>query len=449
MGKQMLRHTLRELERMDELLVCNKEVDPKYELGAVLRYFRNYQPILFEKVKGSSVRSVGGLYGNREIIYNLLHMNRENRIAKFADAIANPKSYRILNNGPVKENIIRGDIDIPKIFPIPEFHERDSSSFITAGVLVVKDPETGKNFTSIRRFQINGGNQISALIASPKLTNDFLELEKENKSLEVAVILGYDAQFLMASQISTAVYGVDKYKIDSALRGEALELVRCESVDLLVPAFCEIVLEGRLVAGKRETEGPFGELMGYYGSTGSHPVIEIDTIMHRNDPIFQIAFPCREEHLSNGLIREAELYSHLKNQVNVVDVNVTEGGGYRFNAFISIDKENEGDGKSAILAALGANKDLKQVVIVDKDVDVYDVQDVEWAITTRSQANKDVVIIPEALGSSLEPSHDLKGVTDKIGIDATKPLKDIEGNFERAIIPGYEDIDIREYFPNI
>lgn len=449
MEKQMLRYTLDELKKMEELLICDKEVDSEYELGAVLKYFRNYKPILFDKVRGSAVRSVGGLYGNRDIIYNLLHMNHENRIPRFIDAIANPKDYRVLNNGPIKENIIRGNIDIPRIFPIPKFQERDSSSFITAGVLVVKDPETGKNFTSIRRFQINGGNQISALIASPKLTNDFLELEKQNRPLEVAIILGYDAPFLMASQISTAVYGVDKYKIDSALRGEALELVKCESVDLLVPAFCEIVLEGKLVPGKRETEGPFGELMGYYGPTGPHPVIEVDTIMHRDDPIFQVAFPCREEHLSNGLIREAELYSQLKNQINVIDVNVTEGGGYRFNAFISIDKQDEGDGKSAILAALGSNKDLKQVVIVDGDVDLYDVQDIEWAITTRAQANKDIVIIPGALGSSLEPSHDLKGVTDKIGIDGTKPLKDVDMNFERAIIPGYEDIDISKYFPNI
>ncbi len=120
----------------------------------------------------------------------------------------------------------------------------------------------------------------------------FLELEKQNKALEIAIILGYDAPFLMASQVPSATYGVDKYEIDSALRGgEPLELVRCESVDLLVPAYAEIVLEGRLVPGKRELEGPFGELMGYYGAQAPHPIIEIDTVTHRNNPIFQAAFP--------------------------------------------------------------------------------------------------------------------------------------------------------------
>ncbi len=189
--------------------------------------------------------------------------------------------------------------------------------------------------------------------------------------------------------------------------------------------------------------------MGYYGGVGPHPYMEVDVITHRNNPIFQVAFPCREEHLANGLIREVELYNHLKNQVDVVDVNVTEGGGYRFNAFVSIDKKFEGDGKSAILAALGSNRDLKQVVVVDEDVDIYDVQDIEWAVTTRAQASKDFIIVPNALGSNLEPSHGLRGVTDKVGIDATKPLDDKEERFERSIIPGFENIDINRYFPNI
>ena len=452
MERQMLRHTLDKLRRSNYLLECHREVDPVYELGGVLTYFRNRQPILFNRVKKSSMKVAGGLYGNRDIFYDLVNVNKENRLFKFMDAIANPKPYKVLPTGPVKENIIKGNIDLPEILPIPKFNERDSSSYITAGVLVVRDPETGKFFTSIRRMQVLGGNKISVLIGSPKLTNDFLELEKRNKDLEVAIVLGYDAYFLLACQVSSATYGVDKFEIDSALRGEPLELVRCESIDLLVPAYAEIVLEGRMVAGKRELEGPFGELMGYYGGVGPHPYVEVDVITHRNNPIFQVAFPCREEHLTNGLVREVELYNYLKNQVDVIDVNVTEGGGYRFNAFVSINKKFEGDGKSAILAALGSNKDLKQVVVVDGDVDIYDVQDIEWAITTRAQASQDFVIVPGALGSNLEPSHGLRGVTDKVGVDATKPLVDEGGRFDRTIIPGFEDfskIDIRKYFPNI
>lgn len=449
MERQMLRYTLEQLKKKDLLLEYNKEIDYNYEMGAVLKYFNNKQPILFNKIKNSSMSSIGGLYGDRNIIYDLLNMNHENRIHKFMEGIVNPEPYKVVKTGPVKENIIKRNIDLQRILPINKFQGKDSSNFITAGLLVVKESETGKHYTSVRRLQVNGGNEVSALIASAKLTNYFLEQEKKGKSLEVAIVFGYDAATLMASQVSSSTYGLDKHKIDSSLRGEALELVKCETVDILVPAYAEIVLEGKLVAGKRELEGPFGELMGYYGPRDPHPIIEIDCITHRNKAIYQTAFPCREEHVANGLIREVELYYHLKNQVDIVDVNVTEGGGYRFNAFISINKKKPGDGKTAILAALGLNKDLKQVVIVDEDVDIFDLQDIEWAITTRAQASMDFAIVEGALGSPLEPSHELRDVTDKVGIDATKPLVDEEGKFERATIPGYEKIDIKKYFPNI
>ena len=445
----MLRYTLEKLRANNSLLETNKEVDYIYEMGAVLKYFNNRVPMLFNNIKGNPLSSIGGLYGDRMIIYDLLGIDHNNRMERFMDGIVNPQPYKVVSNGPVKENIIKRNIDLQRILPINKFQEKDSSSFITAGVMVIKDPDTGKFFTSIRRLQVNGGNQLSALIASPKLTNDFLELERQGKPLEVAIVLGYDAPFLMASQISSATYGVDKYMVDSSLRGEPLELVPCETVDLLVPAYAEIVLEGRIVPGKRELEGPFGELMGYYGAQAPHPIIEVDCILHRNNPIYQTAFPCREEHVSNGLIREIELYYHLKNQVDVVDVYVTEGGGYRFNAFIAIRKHKKGDAKTAILAALGLNKDLKQVVIVDEDVNIFDLQEVEWAITTRSQASMDYTIVEGALGSSLEPSHDIRGVTDKVGIDATRPLEDNCGKFSRAIIPEYGNIDINRYFPNI
>lgn len=449
MERQMLRHTLDRLRSKDLLLECNKEVDYVYEMGAILSYYNNKKPMLFNKIKNNQLSSIGGLYGDRDIIYDLLNLNHENRIERFMDAIVNPEPYRVVQNGPIRENIIKRNIDLQKLLPINKFQEKDSSSFITAGVMVVKDPDTGRYFTSVRRLQVNGGNKLSALIASPKLTNDFLKMEKLNKPLEVAIVFGYDAAFLMASQISSATYGVDKYQVDSRLRGEPLELVQCETVDILVPAFAEIVLEGRIVPGKRELEGPFGELMGYYGAQAPHPIIEVDAVMHRNNPIYQTAFPCREEHVTNGLVREIELYYHLKNQLDVVDVNVTEGGGYRFNAFISIRKHKKGDAKTAILAALGLNKDLKHVVIVDEDVDIFDLRDIEWAITTRAQASQDFTIVEGALGSSLEPSHDLRGVTDKVGIDATKPLDDKDEKFSRAIIPGYDNIDISKYFPNI
>lgn len=442
----MLRYTLNKLEKLNYTKVCNKEVNPKFELGAVLKYFDNEVPIIFNKVAGYDIPVVGGLYGNRNIFYDLMDTDKENRILKMVNAIANPKEVRRLNSGPIKENVITRNIDILKLLPTPTSHEKDSSSFITAGMLIVKDPESKDTLMAVRRFQVNSKTNISTLIsgASPHLREIIRKSDEKNKPIECAVVLGYDAEYLIASQISSSKYGLDKHKVYSALKGEPLQVVKCHSVDIEVPANAEIVLEGEIVPNKKVMEGPFGELMGYYGEVAPNPVMEIKTIMHRNNPIFQHAFPCREEHLSNGLIREAEIYSSLCNIVDVVDVNITVGGGCRLHGIISINKKNEGDGKSAILSALGSSKDLKHVVIVDSDVDIYSYKDIEFALASRVQVSEDVVIIKNALGSALEASHVHKGTSDKMGIDATKPLN--EKSFNRAIILGYEHIDINKYF---
>ncbi|AFS79876.1 UbiD family decarboxylase [Gottschalkia acidurici 9a] len=454
METQMLRATINKLEQLGEIEYCNTQVDPKFELGAVLRYFSNRKPIMFNKPKGYDMPVLGGLYGNRELYYKLMNdVTSENRLFRFMDAIANPQPAKMVNNGPIKENIVTGNIDIPRMFPVPTSHEKDSGAFITAGMFIVRDPETGYTHMAVRRFQINGGNSISALVSghSPALLEQFAEFEKINKPLECAVVLGYDATYLLASQIGSRRYGLDKHEVDSALRGEPLELVKCHTVDLEVPAYAEMVLEGVLVPNKRVIEGPFGELMGYYGEVAPNPVMEVKCIMHRNNAIFQHAFPCREEHLANGLIREAELYAAIKNAtIDVQDVNITVGAGCRLHAIISIKKRKAGDAKTAILAALGSSYDIKHVVIVDEDINIYDSSSVELALSSRVQASQDVVIVPGALGSGLESSHVARGVTDKMGIDATKPLGEYAHLFEMAIIPGFEgELDIEKYLPGI
>lgn len=455
METQMLRANLETLKRLGELEYVNTEVDPKFELGAVLRYFKNRKPMIFNKVKGYDMPVAGGLFGNRKLYYAMMKdITAENRIFKFMDAIANPQPTKLVDYGPIKENIITGNIDIPKILPCPTSHELDSSSFITAGMLIVREPDTGAIHMAVRRFQINGGSSISALVSghSPALLEQFAEFEKLNKPLECAVVLGYDATFLLASQIGSKRYGLNKYEVDSALRGEPLELVKCHTIDLEVPAYAEMVLEGHLVPNKRVIEGPFGELMGYYGEVAPNPIMDVKCITHRNNPIFQHAFPCREEHFTNGLIREAELFAAVSNvTVDVKDVNITIGGGARYHAIVQIKAHKPGDAKTALIAALGSSYDIKHVVVVDEDIDIYDVDSVELALSSRVQASEDVFIIPGARGSGLEASHVARGVTDKMGIDATKPVGGEHGDlFEFAIIPGFEgELDIEKYLPGI
>jgi 2,5-furandicarboxylate decarboxylase 1 len=446
--KQMLRAVLERLAKSGDLATCTVPVNPKYELGAVLSYFRNECPILFTNVRGSKVNVAGALYGNRKIICDLLNTTVKERIFKITSAIANPRKPRVASKGPVQENVIHSGIDLKKICPLPTSNEHDSGPYITAGIIAYRDIDSGCTHMAVRRFQVNEGNSLNVLVsgASPHLLNMLAEYEKNDKTLECAVILGYDAAFLLSSQISSQKYGLDKYAVDSAMRGEPLELVRCRSINFEVPAYAEIVFEGVIRPGQKGKEGPFAELMGYYSELGTSPLMEVTTVTHRNNYIFQHAFPCREEHLVYGMIKEAELYATLSSVVDVLDVNLTVGGGCRLNAVVSIRKRSPGDGKSAIITTLGAYKDIKHVVVVDEDVDIFDPLDVEFAVSSRFQASTDLVVITGALGSPLEASHLERGMSDKLGLDATKPFGSTPKRYERAKIPGFENgLDIDKY----
>ncbi len=449
MANQMLRSCLEPLKDKYGMLTCNVSVDPKFELGGILEKLGNDQPVLFQKIKGHHMPVIGGMFGNRETFYEMTRTNRAERLYRYMDAMNKPIPPKRVNEGPVMEVVHTRNIDLGKLFPMPTFHELDSSSFITAGVFVVRDPEDGKIYTSVRRFQFNGGNTLGVLVTSPHLFGQIQKAKAMKKDFECAIVLGYDYPFLLASQISTSLYGVDKYGYDGALRGEPLEVVKCKTVDLEVPSQAEIVIEGKIPWNEEAVEGPFGELMGYYGQVAKHPVMKVSAVMQRKDAIFQISAPCKEEHLSNGLIRDMEVFAHVARLVDVKDVNVTIGAGCRFHAIVSIRKKAPGDGKAAIIAALSSSKDLKHVVIVDEDIDVFDPKDVEGAIASRVQASTDMVIIAGANGTGLDPSHLIEGVTDKVGIDATKPLGEQGIKFEKARIPGYEKIDLKKFFPEL
>lgn len=401
MERQMLRSVLERLKAQGRLMDCAVQVDPKFEIGAVLSAFHNEQPILFKKVKGSDVPLVGALYGERGIILDLLGTTREGRMSRLMGAISSPARPRLLDSGPVQENVITSNIDILRMFPVPTSNEDDAGPYLCAGAFVVRDGDTGKIQMAVRRIQVLKGNELYVLVsgASPHLLKELRCAADERRAMECAVVLGYDAPFLLASQIGSGKYGLDKYEVDSALRGEPLELVRCRTIDLEVPAWAEIVIEGRIEPGHAGPEGPFAELMGYYSTVAPAPLMEVSAVTHRDAPIFQHAFPCREEHLAYGMIKEAEIFAALSHTVDVRDVNLTLGGGCRLHAVVSIRKRSPGDGKSAILGTLGAYKDIKHVVVVDDDVDIYDMAEVEAAIASRFQASRDLVIVEGALGS--------------------------------------------------
>ncbi len=433
------------------LRTVSRQVDPVFELAAVGKKADGRFALCFDSVKGYNIPVVTGLGGNRELFARALGSDRAGTLSRFIQAQENPLGCRVVPGGdaPVKENKILKGIDLLKFLPVPTHHARDAGPYLTAAMLIARDPETGARNVSIHRLQIKGPDKLGILILPRHLWHLFSKAEEKEEPLEVALVIGVHPLLLLASQAITRL-GVDELEIAGALIGEPLKVVKCETVDLEVPFDAEIVLEGMLLPKVREKEGPFGEYPRYYGLESLKPVIQIKAITSRANPIYHTIIPATMEHLLLGAIpREAVMLQMIRQTApGVVGVHLTPAGGCRYHAVIAIDKKHEGEGKNAIFAALASSSEVKHVVVVDSDIDIFDAEEVEWAIATRCQAGKDVFIVSNAMGNKLDPSSS-DGISDKMGIDATIPLDAPPMRFEKISIPGLEKINLEDYIESL
>ncbi|GIM45407.1 hypothetical protein DNHGIG_09560 [Collibacillus ludicampi] len=447
MKAKTFRTWLEYLESVGRLAVIGKKVGLEFELAAVAKKLDGKKAVYFTQVEEYTVPVVSGICSTREDFAEALDTDPYGIIPKFTKAVDSPVPCRHVEReqAPVKENIIRENIDLMKLFPIPVHHEKDSGNYITAGLFIVRDPVTRKQNVSIHRLQVSGKDKLGALLLPRHTFHLYKQAEEEGRPLECAIVIGVDPVTLLASQASTP-FGVDELEIASALRGEPLEVVRCETVDIDVPAYAEIVLEGKILPHVREPEGPFGEFPKYYGPRSDKEVVQITAVTHRNHPIFYTIVPAGYEHLLlGGIPREASLFQSIRQTVPTVKaVHMSPGGTCRYHAIVSIKKRNEGEGKNAIFAALANSFDIKHVVVVDEEVDIFNMEEVEWAIATRFQAERDLVVIHGAQGSKLDPSTD-NGVGSKMGLDCTVPLNSEPMRYLRIRIPGYDEIHLEDY----
>ena len=340
---------------------------------------------------------------------------------------------------PVQEQVVQEDIDLLKMFPIPLHQKRDAGPYITAALAIVRDPETGKQNTSIHRLQVTGKNRLGVLILPRHTYNFYKKMEAQGKPLEIALAIGVDPILLLASQ-AIAPLGQDELEIAGALKGSPTKVVRCKTVNIDVPANAEIVLEGKILPNIREPEGPFGEFPAYYGPKSDKEVIEIHCVTHRSHPIYQTCLAGSDENLLLGAIpREASLLRAMRHTVPTVKgVHLTKGGKGRFHLVVSMKKRNEGEAKNVIFAAFAGHYDIKNVIVVDEEIDIFNMEQVDWCVATRFQAERDLVIVHGALGSKLDPSAN-NGVSSKLGFDCTIPLDAKPTDFEVTIIPNQEE----------
>lgn len=424
----------------DRLLTVEKEVDPKFEIPAVMKAAeKTGKVILFKNVGKPGFSIVNNLLGDRNMLALLFETSQERVVVEWVERVKNPVEPRIVGTGGVKEVIRAGkDVDLEAL-PIVTHCSKDAGPFITAGMVIARDPETGIRNVSINRMQLKGRDKLGIRMMPPQQLGVIHEKsEKLGKNLEVAVAIG-NHPFEILSAATSFGFGVDELTLSGALRGEPLELVKCETVDLEVPASAEIVIEGEVLAGVREPEGPYGDFMQFYVPVMDNHVMKVKAITHRRNPIYQTfqASSLEDTHIL-GLSREGILYEAVS---KVADVKAVSLVPTILNCMISIRKHSDREPKDVADAAFSAYSWLKYCVVVDHDVNVFDVSDVWWAMATRSRTDTGLLLMEEATGFPRDPFHIHQS---KLGIDATAPLNQWD-EFERKRVPGEEAIRLEDF----
>lgn len=432
----------------DEIRTVSRKVSNRFELPAVLDKLEaegQYCTVMFEQVGDYGMPVLSNLFGSRKRLAMALGTEEKELNAVYRQRENDRIEPVLLDAGPVKDVILRDDEVDMTAFPAVTHNKLDAGAYITAAAMVVKDPETGIRNIGMYRHMIHNRREIGIHLSEVSHSNlVYHKHRKLGRPMEVAITLGMHPAFYLGI-LSFVPYGVDEYTVVSGLMQEPLKLVKCETVDLEVPAMAEIVFEGTIDPEKRMKEGPYGEFTTLYGKQEMNPVVDVHAITMRKNPIFLDIFSGHiDQQLLGGTPRLGTIYNAVRMACPTVrDVYMPPSGCCRLTCYIAIEKRFEGEPKNAICAAFAADPFLKYAVVVDADVDIFSDFAVLRAMATRVQMDEDVFAIKNAKGHPLDPTARNGYLVGKVGIDATKPLK---GYPETIKVPGSENIRLEDYF---
>ena len=432
-----LRDLLAQLEHEHKLTRITREVSHRYEVANII-YSLDEQPIIFDHVKGFEFPVFAGITSNRDVIAEGLGTTKEHLLQKLVQSLRHPTEPELVDKAPCQEVVLKN----PDLSMLPLLYhlKGDGGRYATATVSTIKDPDTGRNVSYHRLMEI-GPNKLTARLIKNRQTRT--TYDKTEGDLEMAVCIGNSTAIMVAASLGPPS-GTDEFRIANTL--DPTPLVKCITKDLEVPAETEIVLEGRITRDL-DREGPFVDLTETRDFERQEPVFVVDCITHRKQPLYQALIPGRFEHKTlMGMPKEPTIYDEVSKVVDCKNALVTMGGGSWLHGIVQIKKQHPDDGKKAIQAAFNGHKSMKHVVIIDEDVDMYNSDAVEWAIATRFQGDKDLIVLPDQPGSSLDPSgkHEAgkKTLTTKVGVDATIPF-DVDR--EKYNIVRYSRVDLDDY----
>jgi UbiD family decarboxylase len=432
-----LRAYLQLLEDQNKLLKITRPISKTYEIAGVMKKLEPV-PVLFEKVTESCYKVAGNLFCFKAAFAGYFGMPVSDIIPAMAKAIEAPSPCEVVDRAPCQEMIdLHPDLDD---LPLLRHCAQDGGNYISSGIFIAHHPLYGQNVDFHRAMQLSK-TEMAVRVVRGRHFDAFLN---DLKEVDVAICIGNPPNVLAAAATSVAM-GVNELEIANAL--EALPVVKARTVDVYVPAGAEFVLEGTVYLNRRHTEGPFVDLTETYDVVRQEPVFVLKALTHRKDAIWQALLPGALEHkLLMGMPREPTIFKKVNELVKCLDVNVDPGGCSWLHAIVQIDKQAEDDGQQAIRAAFAGHTSCKHVYVVDKDIDIYNPLEVEWAMATRFQGDHDLVIKDKEPGSSLDPSAEPGTyLTTKMGFDLTKPLATQGKSFDKGSFP---EVDLSRFLEN-
>lgn len=435
-----LREFIGALEDRGDLVRVPGEVDWEYQAVALTRQSSaaDGPALFFEKMRDSEFSCLSGLFGSARRVSLALGKPYDYLLRNYGELETSYIAPELGGTSPVcQEVVITGDeIDVLSL-PLLRHFELDGGRYLTAGLQVAKDPESGVSNVSIHRQLPLDRNHLTIFAPLGRHLRTIIERANDRgEPAEIAVVLGADPITQIASQ-ARAPYGVDEFSIAGGMRGEALEMAQCITIDLQVPASAEIIIEGVIEPARLEPDGPFGEYPGTYSDAKLAPVMRVTAITHRRGAFYQNTLtgtPMTENHWMMQPSATAFAYREaLRISPDVKSVHVTPGGTSRHHVVVSMKKRHPAEPRNLMLSLLAGNLGAKLVVVVDDDIDPYDMQQVEWAVNTRMQADRDIVIVPNLYSPTLDPSAPAARTSSKMGIDATAPLGEERRMFEAPL----------------
>lgn len=454
-----LREYVESLEKVGQLRRIRTKVSVDLEIAEILRrvMYKNEGPaILFENVEGFKIPVLGNAFGSLRRLKMALDMENFEEIGermttltklKIPHGLLNkvkmlPKLSEISNygpkstsSGPVTEIVETSKPTLDSL-PIIKSFPKDSGRFITFGITVSKNPETQVRNLGVYRLQVIGSKKAIMHWQVHKRGALHYQMNKEKmQKTEVAIVIGADPATVF-SAVAPVPEGLDKFLFAGITRGKGIELVKCRTVDVEVPASAEVVLEGYVDPSEMNLEGPFGDHTGYYTPPEPYPTFTLTGIMMRNNPIYLttvVGKPILEDAYIGKVIERSFLPLVKMFQPEVVDFSMPAAGWFQGIAIVSIKKRYPGQAKKVMMGlwGMGQLSLTKILIVVDEDVSVHDINDVIWAVTTRSDPKRDTMLIENVPTDSLDPASPLLNLGSKMGIDATKKTK--EEGFERPV----------------